>query len=221
MNFGQLDIEEKGSTFINKYVEYGNQELMITGFELKASSAGDKHQIKMLVESPTVKENGFTPDEKAVNGGKIGTITVGIFADYTLEDKAKEIGKIMQLIAKKASEKYADDNLYNRVCAIDYTTMEDYLKQVQAILKGKFVWFQVCAEAYAKKVVESKNGGEPKTYDKYSLHLGRYGFVASKEEGLKPFDKNNKFHYGYSDKYDVTPDAAPVVSTTPASTDGW
>lgn len=218
MNLGQLDIEETGKVFVNKYVQYGNQELTITGFEMKESSTG-KHLIKMNVESPTIKEDGFVADESAINGGQVGNIQVGIFADYTNEEKQKEIGKIMQTIAKRASEKYGDNSIYDKVIAAGtQPTMQDYLNEVAKVLRGKFVAFQVCAEAYA-----TKTSDKGKVYDKTFLKLGRYGFVASTVDELKPFDKDNQYHYSYSKDYHTTADTAPMDAggTSDAGVDPW
>lgn len=218
MQFGQLNLEEK-KEYVGKIISYGNQELMITGFEFKASKSGESHQISFNVESPTVKKEGFQADESAVNGGQVGRVKVGIYANYKDMEKAMEIGKITQLMAKKMAEKYNDSNLYERVCAINANGMEDYLKQFVALVKGKFVWMQICAEAYGTKTVEAKDGGEPKVYDKYTLHLGRYGYVATKEDGLKPFDKTNKYHYGYSKEYNVSPDEQGSMTPSNVSVD--
>src|SRR3990167_5757769 len=212
MNFGQLDITEKEKVFINKYVEYGNQELMITGFEMKASKAGDKHQIEMKVESPTITTEGFTPDEKAINGGKVGSIKVGIYANYTEFEEAKKIATICQSIAKRV-----DEGTYSKVCAIEAADMQTYLYTFAALMKGKFVWFTVCAEAYGTKTSE-KTG---KTYDKYTLNLGRYKYVGSSESDLAPFDKTNKYHYGYTDTYSATPDAPSTPVTTTTGSTPW
>lgn len=213
MQFGQLNLEEK-KEYVGKFISYGNQELMITGFEFRASKSGETHQIYFNVESPTVKKDGFQADESAVNGGQVGRIKVGVYANYNNMEKATEIGKVTQLIAKKMADKYNDNTIYDRVCAINANGMEDYIKQFIALVKSKFVWFQVCAEAYGTKISENK------TYDKYTLHLGRYGFVASKEDGLKAFDKSNKYHYGYSEDYGVTADAETATPATSAE-DTW
>ncbi len=205
--FGQeaLDVEEK-SGGLSKYITYGNQQLYITGFEVREAKNGQgKKQVFLLVESAPVTDKGFVPDEKSAKGGKIGKIQMTIFVDFsTRNTQTVEFEKQIQLMAKKLG-------IYDQVTAVKAANIDEYLTKVAALLRGKSLWFQVCAEVYGKN---------DKGYDRYVLKLGRYGWVAITEAELKPFDKSNKYHYGYSNNYKPM-EEADAKSIEPATSTDW
>ena len=181
------------SNGIGKYVGFGNHKLMITGFEIKTSSTGKK-MISMNVETPPVTDAGFAPDEKALNGGKVGRVNCSIYVDFnSMNDGVKDFEKTIQSIAKRMDK-------YEEVFATKASTVEEYTNKVAQVLKGKFAWFQLCAEEYQKK--DSDKTG-------FTLKLGRYGYVGKEESDLKPFDKENKYHYKHLEKADSAPVMTP------------
>jgi hypothetical protein len=214
--FEQFDLEEKKSGFVNKYLQVGNHEATITGFTLKESSKGSK-QLYFQLEGTPITVDGFTPDESSIKGGQVGNISCGIYADYSdiTSDKAKEVGKFCQSVAKRISLKYSDDT-YNNVCAIKATTMEDFLTQFVKLVRGKYVFFLVVGEVYGYNETVNKKG-EPVKYDKVSLKFARYKYVAESKESkdFEAFDKTNQYHYWTKKDLLETPDTAPSTSAKP------
>lgn len=221
--FEQFDLEkeEKRTTFVNKYLQVGNHEATITGYELKKASTGTE-QLKLKFESTPITVEGFVADESSVKGGQVGNVDVGIYADYsdTTSDKSKEIGKLCQSIAKRISLKYSDET-YNNVCSIKAATMVDYLDQFVKLVRGKYVFFLVVGEVYGYNDTTNKKG-EAVRYDKVALKLARFKYVAESKESkdYEAFDKGNQYHYWTKKDLLLTPDA-PATPGTTKTTDAW
>lgn len=178
--FGKTEINiEEQSGGLSKYVSYGNQELTITGFELKPTKKGDKHQVKMLVETRTVTAEKFKADETAINGGKVGRVEISSYIDFSsYGDQVKKFETIIQTIAKAMG-------VYPEAKAIQAATIGEYLDKIKALFKGKYAWFTICAKVYAHE--DGK--------DKYSLVLPMFKYVGESEDKLQKFNKENKYHY--------------------------
>lgn len=175
----KVEVSEGGGS---KYLSYGNHLAAITGFEVKASNAGDAWQVILHIETPPVTEEGFKADEAAIRGGRIGKVKLSD-TYYKTAEQIKSFDGRMQLIAKKLGVEEA------LVAAkAGAASIEEYLNRVLPLIKNKDLYLQCCAKEYIKK--DGKIGT--------TLHLGMYGFCASVSEGashLKPFNKEDKYHY--------------------------
>lgn len=180
MSFSTKGVSTEEKRVSSPFINYGVQMLMLTGLEVKTAQTGRKMFV-FNVESPTINEEGFTPNVDAKKGGKVGKLPFTIYIDDTDEKAASELIRNIGIIADKLGVR-------EKVDAIEANDAENYLKAVLPILRGKFAWWVVTAEEYLN--------GEGKV--KYTLGLRRYGFIASMEEGeshLKPFDKSNPYDY--------------------------
>lgn len=203
---------------VSPIIKFGNQCLAITGYEIKESKTGSK-MVSLKVESPTVTAEGFKPMEGNLRGGQVGRVQFTIYmknpASLSGEEQTKamkayqEMEKRIQIIASKLGE-----DVLNKVKEVSKGTdsLESFLDAVIPVISKKDLWFQVCAKEY-------DNSGE---YPKYSLHFGRFGFVASLTEGeghLTPFDKTNKYHYEAMEAADAP--STPANTTSSPSNGAW
>jgi hypothetical protein len=195
----------------SKYINYGHTEAAVTGYEIKEAQTGSK-KVNLLLETPTVTEAGFEADATAKRGGKIGRVALTTYmkdpSGLSGEEKVKamkayeDLEKNIQIIANKCGEK-----VYQAVLAVKASSLEDYLNKVIPLIQKVDLHWLIAAEEYAMN---------DKGYPKYTLKFVRFGFVASQEEGvahLKPFDKENPYHYK---KLEATADAQ---ESAPAKTD--
>lgn len=185
MSFSTKNVEVKENLGGgSKYLTYGVQKAAITGYDLKTAASG-KQQVSFLMESPKVTDAGFEPDESAKLGGKVGRVQVTIYIGKDDEEQNNQFIERIALIAKKL-------NVSEKVDAVSADNLKDYLDRVIPIIRGKFAWWAITGEEYAKK-----------DSDKIGVVLGlrRYGFVASLDDmeanpnHIKPFDKGNKYDY--------------------------
>lgn len=191
----EFDLEEKkkgsGETKINQFMSPGNVKAKINRIELKEAKTGSKMVI-FHMETEAIGAEGFTPHEEAVSGGQIGKVQATIY--LKTPEQMEEFHKNTQMIANKMGT-------LEQVKPLSADTLEDYIAKVGPYITNRYAYFQICAEVWGKN---------DKGYDKYFLKLGRFGFIASTEEGiehLKPFSKSNPYHYKplpEADKEDTT-----------------
>jgi hypothetical protein len=163
---------------VSQYLTYGNQEVMITGFEIKTAATGSK-QVTFKMEGPCT-EPGFTPHQEAQFGGRIGKVR---FSSYFKDGSqgAQDFQRDIQVIADKLG-------LKDKIVTITASSLEEYVEKVVSLLGGKSFYLSVTGEEYAR---EGKQPG-------IILGKRRYGFAASIAEGinhLKAFDKANPYDY--------------------------
>ena len=178
---------------VSQYITCGNQELIITGYEIKTASTGSK-QVIFKVEGPCNEPN-FTAHEDAKFNGRIGKVK---FSSYFKDGSqgAQDFQKDVQIIADKLG-------LKDQVVAITANSLEEYVEKVVALIGGKAFYMSVTGEEYAR---EGKAPG-------VTLGKRRYGFAASIAEGinhLKPFDKTNIYDF----KPLVLADAEPAIANS-------
>lgn len=175
---------------VSQYLTYGNQEVMITGFEIKTATTGSK-QVTFKMEGPCA-EPGFTPHQEAQFGGRIGKVR---FSSYFQDGSqgAQDFQRDIQVIADKLG-------LKDKIVTITAKSLEEYVEKVVSLLGGKSFYLSITGEEYAR---EGKQPG-------ILLGKRRYGFAASIAEGLthlKPFDKTSPYDY----KPLVVADREPVA----------
>ena len=176
---------------ISQYLTYGNQEVMITGFEIKTASTGSK-QVTFKLEGPCT-EPGFTPHQDAQFNGRIGKVR---FSSYFKDGSqgAQDFQKDIQVIADKLG-------LKDKIVTITANSLEEYVEKVVSLLGGKSFYMSITGEEYAR---EGKQPG-------VVLGKRRYGFAASIAEGLahlKPFDKTSPYDFKPLTLADAEPIAA-------------
>jgi hypothetical protein len=176
---------------ISQYLTYGNQEVMITGFEIKTASTGSK-QVTFKLEGPCT-EPGFTPHQDAQFNGRIGKVK---FSSYFKDGSqgAQDFQKDIQVIADKLG-------LKDKIVTITANSLEEYVEKVVSLLGGKPFYMSITGEEYAR---EGKQPG-------VVLGKRRYGFAASIAEGLthlKPFDKTSSYDFKPLTLADAEPIAA-------------
>lgn len=198
-NFSTKGVQVVEGGSVGKYLSYGVQEAMITGFEVKTASTG-KQQVMLLLEGPKVTTTGFEPDPTSKFGGKVGKVQFTIYFAPGDKEEGEFIQKVA-LIAKKLG-------VSEKIDTIEASGLQEYLNKITPILRGKMLWWAITAEEYQKK--DSDRVG-------YTLGLRRYGFVASKEEmevnpnHIKPFDKGNKYDYKALSSPSKDPDVDPIT----------
>lgn len=197
----------------SQFITYGNQELTIAGYLIRASQNGKK-QVMLNMESPKVNEEGFEPHEDSVNGGKIGRVQFTIYMDEGDMDSkpVKKFIKDVGIVADKLGVR-------EKVDAIQASNLEDYMTQFVKLVRGKFAYWSVTGEQY-----EAQTDNGPKA--RWALGLRYGGFIASKEEGinhLKPFneanDPGNNYDLRYLTKADTEADAPNDFDDLPFDTD--
>lgn len=188
----QYDLNEN----VGQYLEYGKQELTITGFEIKVAPATGSQQVTIHFESPAVKASNFTPAEGAKYGGRIGKAKIGIY--MSKKEHFEEFERNIQMMAKAMG-------VLDEVCAISADNLESYLEQVTPLLSGKFAWFVIGAEEYYK--------GEQK---RFALFVPRKFFVSHDAKKLKEVDTENTYVYKKAVKPDTesTADAHSESATS-------
>lgn len=197
----EFELEQKGSgkTKISQFMNYGNQKAKINRIELKEAKTGTKKVIFHMETEPITTE-GFEPHAESMSKGQIGKVDATIY--LKTQEQMEEFHKNTQIIADKLGT-------LEQVKALSADSLEDYIAKVSPYLTGKYAYWQICAEVYDKS---------EKGYDKYSLKLGRFGFVASLEEGidhLKPFDKSKAYNYKPMVQADKEPSADKPVDDLP------
>jgi len=201
MSFSTKGVEVKENVSESKYLSYGVQKAAIVGYELKTAKSGDKQQVVLNLESPKVVTPGFEADPSAKLGGKVGRIVFTIYFGEDNKQQNDEFIERIAIIAKKLG-------VSEKIDAVESSNLEDYLNKIIPILRGKFAWWAVTAEEYAK--ADSDKVG-------CTLGLRRYGFIASLDEmeanpnHIKPFDKANKYDYKALAVASKDPDVDPIT----------
>jgi hypothetical protein len=206
-----VDTTEK-SFGSSQFITYGNQELAISGYEIREASTGKK-QVMLKFETPKVVEDGFEPHEDSKIGGRIGKVQFTIYMDESDGESTavKEFIKNIGIVADKL-------NIRDKVDAITSNSLEEYMDKFVKLARGQFAYWSVTGEQY-----EAQTGDGPKA--RWSLRLRRFGFIASKEEGidhLQPFNiKNdpNNYDLKYLAKADDETDAPDDFNDLPFDTD--
>ncbi len=203
MNFTSKGVqvtEEKG---VSSFLGFGIKELKINRFELKESKKGSTKVIIHMETRPidTAKYPKFTKAEDSTNGGQVGRVEN---SKYWMKDDEhyQQFIKDMCMLADKLGVREELDKI---------DTGDDfpgYVNALNNVLTGKFKWFKITAEEYARE------GKKPGT----NLHLGRYSkatpAISDVPEKLK-FDMNDAYDYKKLEQADQTALDKPKIVSDP------
>jgi len=202
--FSTKGVDTTERSGVSQYLTYGVQMAALTGYNLKESKTGKK-MVVLNLESPKVTDKGFEPHADAKLGGKVGRVQFTIFIDETNPEKVSEVITNIGIIADKLGVR-------EKVDAVEANNLDDYFKKVMPIVRGKYAWWAVTGEEYAK------DGGKVGI----TLGLRRFGFIASMEEGeahMRPFDKKNVYDYKALAAPSKDPDVDPITEAFGAEVD--
>jgi hypothetical protein len=169
--------------------------------QVRTSKNGDKKSLELTLEGPALPDfEGWTIDKNDPDGPKFqglsARVTATIWTDQHAETNATK-NEIMYKIIVIAQELGLRDAVDN----ISASSLEDWVNQAIAILKGNDMYF------FLNGKEEEYNG---KTIVK--LSFPRYKFCSVDESRLDKFDKNNKYHFRALE-------TKPVVSFEPVNDD--
>jgi len=150
-----------------KYISPDIQELKINDITIEYSSQKNTPRLKFIVESRPVEEKGFTPDESATNGGKVGTIRTSYLGN---DNQLAELANNMIFIARHLGNEDKLDGFYAN-------TLDEYVAKLKTVICGKYVWFKVHGEEYLKK--DGKTG--------LVLSFSRFGFVNADRDKIRDY----------------------------------
>jgi hypothetical protein len=178
-----------------KFIGYGVQKLKVNSIETliakKESSPGSGEYRKVYqfnMETPEDKTPGFEGWEGAK--GKIGKVQFpNAYLLETNEDDMDLLVKLVGQIGDKLGTREEIDAL-----DVEGLNMEKYMEKVAPFIIGRFAFWRITVEKY-KSSTTGKIGD--------NLKIGRYGFIASLEEGidhLKPLDMTDVFDFKPLDK---------------------
>lgn len=155
---------------------------------VRTNKNGDKKTLELVLEGPAIDGfEGWTIAKNDPDGpkfkGQSARVSATIWTDKYKSDDISEndiLNKLLviseQVGLRSEVDKVGETN--------DITCIEDWVKHVVAILKGKNLYF------FLKANEEEYNG---KTLVK--LSLPKYKFCSSDETKLEKFDKSNPYHY--------------------------
>ncbi len=173
-----------------KYISPGIQELKINDIQLEYSSQKNTPRLKFIVESRPVEEKGFTPDDSALSGGKVGTIRTSYLGN---DNQLTELANNMIFISRHLGKEDQLDGYYAN-------TLEEYVAKLKTVICNSFAWFKVHGEEYLKQ--DGKTG--------LVLSFSRFGFVNADKDKIR--DYNDKAPM--IKKLTVIPDPEPAGETT-------
>lgn len=184
--FGTKDIEpqEEGGSGISKYVSYGIRKVRINYFEIRTASTGSQ-QVVLNVETPTIDDGEFIPDENSMIGGQIGRVEFTIYmnpSSPSFNDIVTSFNTDIDILSTKLG-------IQDKVKSIEADNLEDYVEQLNDVMgESNFFYLAITAREYINAEGEKR----------FTLGKRRWGFAASIEEGekkLRPFDKNDQYDY--------------------------
>lgn len=169
--------------------------------QVRTSKNGDKKSLELTLEGPALPDfEGWSIDKNDPDGPKFqglsSRVTATIWTDQHAETNAMK-NEIMYKIIVIAQELGLRDAVDN----ISAVSLEDWVNQAIAILKGNDMYF------FLNGKEEEYNG---KTIVK--LSFPRYKFCSVDESKLDTYDKNNKYHFRALE-------TKPVVSFEPVNDD--
>lgn len=175
---------------VSKFLSYGINFCKIVKMTVIKAKNTESRKIQFSMEGAPMGK-----DFQGIDGakGKVGRVETG----YMKEDKAyQDFMRQVGIMADKLGVR-------KEVDAVKASTIEDYIAQVEPLLKGKFAWWMFGGEEWAEK--------------KWGLRLLKFGFIKAESEinaaSLKTegfintevlnndgvvamrFDKANHFHY--------------------------
>jgi len=156
---------------ISPYMELGDQFATIKSIELKEARSGSK-QVIFQMETDPVEVAGFKPVDDAK--GKVGRVQASI---YLKDDSAK-----MAWVTERVLPIAIELGVREQMDAIEKPTFEEYVVEVEKLLKDKRLKWLIGGEEYV-----NQNGDV-----RVKLRLPRYNFIG---DTVKPFDKTDKYHY--------------------------
>lgn len=164
-----------GKTKLGQFIGYGISLLRINSLEVQKARTSDSKRIVFHMETEAVDIPGFEGADGAK--GQVGRV-------MTIYMNNKEREEEFQAMAAVIAEELG---VRKEVDQISATTLEEFVDQLNKLITGKFAWFVVTAEEYAR------TGRKPGIV----LHFARFNFVASKERGPDSltFDKSKHYHY--------------------------
>jgi hypothetical protein len=180
----------KTEDFVSKYLNYGINHCKINGITVIKAKTTESKKVQFAMEGAPMGK-----DFQGVDGakGKVGRVeTLYMNNDKAYQDFMRQVG----VIADKLGVRGAVD-------VIKASTIEDYIAQVEPLLKGKYAWWMF--------------GGEEWDAGKWKLGLLKFGFVKAESEvdadsltldgyigsqllnkegvAIMTFDKKSRFHY--------------------------
>lgn len=138
------------------YLPHGIVYAKINRLEVQKASSTDSRKVIFHLEGPAINDPLFQGVDKAK--GQVGRMQTG----FMKQSKAyEEFQEQLCIIAAKL-------NLRKEVDEVTSDSFEDYVGSISKILSGKFLWWVIAAEEYAK--------------GKTTLKLPKYGFVKADAE---------------------------------------
>lgn len=181
----------------SQFIPYGIQELKITDITIKTSSTTSV-KLEYKVEGRPITEDKWVGFEGAV--GQVGTIKSSFLKPGSAQEE-EEFGKLVTIARKLGVDTEALPT---------YSSIEDAVKGILPLIKGKFLRYKVCAKYYWGTDKE----GNAK--EKYSLQFARFKFVESLD--VTPtemtFDIKNQYDGDRRDLGAKPETSASAVSTT-------
>lgn len=176
--------EVKTTGGIEKSLQPGVVYAHIFDAKVKTSTRGDKKVLELTLEGPALENfEGWTIVKGDENGprfkGQSGRVTASMWTDQFNETNPMK-NEIMFKLISAAIEM----GLRNEIDNISAPTLESWVAQAAAILKGHYLYW------FLKGTEEEYNG---KTIVK--LSLPKYKFCSLDESKLDKFEKTNQYHY--------------------------